>query len=213
MGSDNLFHKRKAKKLQSLRRRQARREPYDVVLIVCEGEKSETNYFNGLKNEFRLNNANIEICGLGCDPLNLVKHAIARLRENKEFDRVYCVFDRDRHKTYKNALNKVRNTTLGGRRKIEAITSVPCFEYWLLLHFTYTTAPASNCSPVIERLKSYWYDYEKTDKRIFDKIKDKLDKAITNARQVEQYHKTSGTDNPSTRVHHLVDYLRTLKQR
>ena len=39
MGTDNLFHKRKERKAELLRRRRAIKEPYDVILIVCEGEK------------------------------------------------------------------------------------------------------------------------------------------------------------------------------
>ena len=39
MGTDDLFHKRKAREAESLRRQAAKRAPYDVVLIVCEGEK------------------------------------------------------------------------------------------------------------------------------------------------------------------------------
>ncbi len=40
MGSEDLFHKRKAKKQQDSVRRIANRKPYDHVLIVCEGEKT-----------------------------------------------------------------------------------------------------------------------------------------------------------------------------
>ncbi len=39
MGTDNLFHKRKERKAELLRRRRAIKGPYDVILIVCEGEK------------------------------------------------------------------------------------------------------------------------------------------------------------------------------
>ncbi|MCD6198288.1 MAG: hypothetical protein J7K15_06905 [Deltaproteobacteria bacterium] len=46
MGTDNLFHKRKERKAESLRRRRAMKAPYDVILIVCEGEKTEPNYFS-----------------------------------------------------------------------------------------------------------------------------------------------------------------------
>jgi len=49
MGSDDLFHKRKAKNAQQLARRKARRAPYAKVLIVCEGEKTEPLYLNDLK--------------------------------------------------------------------------------------------------------------------------------------------------------------------
>ncbi len=39
MGTDNLFHKRKERKVELLRRRRAMKAPYDVILIVCEGGK------------------------------------------------------------------------------------------------------------------------------------------------------------------------------
>lgn len=47
MGSDQLFHRRKAKKAAALRREAQKRAPYDLVLIVCEGGKTEPNYLAG----------------------------------------------------------------------------------------------------------------------------------------------------------------------
>jgi len=218
MGTDNLFHKRKERKAESLRRQRAMKAPYDVILIVCEGGKTEPNYFTELKKTFRLSNANVKICGRGSDPLSVVDFAIETSRREQEFDRVYCVFDRDRHTTYHDALNKVRKTRLGKGSRLFAIPSVPCFEFWLLLHFTCTTkpfnAPAGNsiCAKVIKELEKYLPAYQKGDQDIFNKIQDKLDNAITNGRRVEKFHKTSGTDNPSTLVHSLVEYLRDLNK-
>jgi len=63
MGTDDLFHKRKAKKAGDLARSRARRAPYPKVLIVCEGEKTEPYYFKSLKDQYSLNSANVEICG------------------------------------------------------------------------------------------------------------------------------------------------------
>ena len=218
MGTDNLFHKRKERKAELLRRRRAIKEPYDVILIVCEGEKTEPNYFSELKKAFRLSNANVRICGRGADPLSVVDFAIETFRREPEFDRVYCVFDRDRHTRYDEALDKVRRTRLGKGSKIFATPSIPCFEFWLLLHFIYTTRPFdappgdSICSRVIEELKKYLPAYQKGDQDIFNKIHDSLDNAITNASRVQQFHQTSGTDNPSTLVHSMVEYLRDLKK-
>ena len=113
MGTDNLFHKRKERKVELLRRRRATKAPYDVILIVCEGGKTEPNYFTELKKAFRLSNANVRICGCGSDPLSVVDFAIETFRREQEFDRVYCVFDRDRHTTYNTALDRVRRARLG----------------------------------------------------------------------------------------------------
>ena len=113
MGTDDLFHKRKAKRASELARRKARREPYAKVLVVCEGEKTEPNYFNGLKDHYGLNSANVEVCGeCGSDPLSIYRYARQLYREEKDaddpFDRVYCVFDKDTHGTYQQALGVSR---------------------------------------------------------------------------------------------------------
>lgn len=85
-----------------LQRRPPRREPYDRVLIVCEGEKTEPNYFSDLKDHYRLSNANIAVTRAdGTDPLSIVRTAknlqAKEHRQGDRYDRVYCVFDRDRH--------------------------------------------------------------------------------------------------------------------
>ncbi len=49
MGTDGLFYKRKDRKVELLRRRRAMKALYDVMFIVCEGAKTESNYFTELK--------------------------------------------------------------------------------------------------------------------------------------------------------------------
>lgn len=155
MGTDNLFHKRKERLAASLQRKRSRKAPYDRVLIVCEGAKTEPNYFEEIRDVYRLSTANIDICGEECgsDPLSVVNYAIKKFRKNPDYDRVYCVIDRDKHTTFDAAMDKLRQTKLGKGVTFTAITSDPCFEFWLLLHFGYTSrqfcAPghASNCEP------------------------------------------------------------------
>jgi len=93
MGSDDLFHKRKAKTARALKRRRARREEYAKVLIVCEGEKTEPLYFVGVRDHYGLNTANIEVSGAcGSDPMSVIEYAKQRYREEKDagdsFDKV-----------------------------------------------------------------------------------------------------------------------------
>ncbi len=116
-----------------------RREPYDRVLIVCEGSKTELFYFTELARRYRLSTANIEILGEGADPRTLVNKA-KELRQKEckrgdKFDKVYCVFDRDEHATFDDA------SLVAQHRKLELSRSWPCFEFWILLHFLYTRAP------------------------------------------------------------------------
>jgi hypothetical protein len=221
MGSDDLFRKRKAWKAERHRRRKAKQSPYERVLIVCEGAKTEPNYFRWLRETFRLNRENVVVAHkkTGLDPKSLVEYAISEYNAEKDFDRVCCVFDRDKHATYQAALDKIRSTRLKGGRQIHAITSVPCFELWLLLHFTCTTrqycAPlgGSDCELVIDDLKNYIPGYEKRSMDLLLYIDaNRVDDAITNAKHLERFHETSGTDNPSTKVFVLVEYLKGLRR-
>lgn len=222
MGTDDLFHKRKKRLAESHRREKAKQAPYERVLIVCEGKKTEPHYFRGLRQDFRLNPANVVIEDRkgGLDPKSLVMFAVETFKKDKDFDHVFCVFDKDKHVSYNAALDKIQATRLVGGATLHAITSVPCFEVWLLLHFTCTTRPFcavgedSNCALVIKALdrKGRIRGYEKGSRDIFNLLSGKIENAIRNAEKLENFHKTSQTDNPSTKVHHLVKYLKSLKR-
>lgn len=201
------------------RRRKKPREPYDVVLIVCEGAKTEPAYFTALKNELRLSSANIRICGKECGsaPLSVVDYAIGEFRKSGDYDRVYCVFDKDRHESYAAAIDKVLRTKWRGSAKIVPITSVPCFEYWLLLHFADTARPYgasasfSPCEELLKDLKTYISDYEKGSD-VFRITYPLVDQAIMRAEVRDRNCAADGTDNPSTKMYQLVTYLQSLKQ-
>lgn len=219
MGSDDLFKKkRKARNTKELKR-QKDRKSYKRILIVCEGEKTEPNYFIGIRSYYRLHTANIEISGdkCGSDPKSIVKYAKQRFGEEKNignaFDEVYCVFDKDRHTNYQEAINELKNSR--DKNIFHAITSVPCFEYWLLLHFEYTTKPFSTPAEVINHLKQYLPDYEKGKCDILKDLSDldnQLARAIATAERALIETEQSNTDNPSTQVHTLVKRLKNLNE-
>ncbi len=68
------------------------REQRKRFLIVCEGSKTEPNYFRRFP-------ASIDVESPALDPLGLVQQAVARQaqakRERAAYDQVWCVFDRD----------------------------------------------------------------------------------------------------------------------
>nr|VFK52399.1 MAG: RloB-like protein [Candidatus Kentron sp. TUN]VFK52912.1 MAG: RloB-like protein [Candidatus Kentron sp. TUN] len=90
------------------------------------------------------------------------------------FDRIYCVFDKDTHDTYQNTLDSIAQATPKG--VFFAINSVPCFEYWLLLHFLRTTKAyeplpgSSACNQVLNDLKCYLPHYAKGIKKVLSKL-------------------------------------------
>ncbi len=94
---------------------------------------------------------------------------------------------------------------------------MPCFEYWLLLHYVHTTAPytslpgKSACQKVEKDLKRHMPLYSKGNGGIFDQLAEKIDVASDRAEQSLLAANKTKTDNPTTRVHRLVGYLKHIK--
>src|SRR5580693_6587347 len=137
------------------------REPYDYVLIVCEGAKTEPAYFARLKILRRLSSANIKVMPAdGSDPMSIVSFA-ENAAAGDNYDRIYCVFDRNEHTTYYPALQRITNSLDGKGGRLIAITSWPCFEIWVLLHFKYSSAAfvktsrESACDKVVGEVRQH----------------------------------------------------------
>lgn len=84
------------------------REVRQRFLIVCEGEKTEPNYFRSFrvpKDVFE-----IDVRGFGENPSRLVKIA-KHLSKQEDYDQVWCVFDRDDFpkEDFNNAIKNARN--------------------------------------------------------------------------------------------------------
>jgi hypothetical protein len=203
--------------VSSYARRGPVQEPYDTVLIVCEGTKTEPNYFNGMKSAFRLSSTNVAVTSApGSDPLSVVQHTEALMAE-EEYDRVFSVFDRDGHQNFAAAVAYVSNHVRGRAGTWQAITSTPCFELWLCLHFAYSTAPIVGAGQnsagdnAVRALREHLAGYTKGDKAIYQKVGNGIDAAVANGIKLTAHNLGSGSSNPATEVHKLVDYLRKLK--
>jgi len=231
LGSEDLFHKRKAKKQQDSVRRNANRQPYDNVLIVCEGEKTEPYYFEDMRVCLELDSANIKVDGSsGSSPRSIVAYAKVlfdneRVRSGN-YDCVFCVFDRDQHETFYEALSTIDsiNTQLkqeaySKKNVFMAIRSIPAFEYWFLLHFTPSTKPykplenKSVGDQVIDDLKGYMPDYKKRQEGLYRYFNEKnlISAAKAHSERIFKNSKKTGDVNPSSNVHELVEYLESLK--
>jgi len=221
MGTDDLFRKRKARNTSTLKRQREMRESYDKALIVCEGEKTEPHYITALRDHFGLAQANIEIDPKSdSSPTSVVAYAKECITANKTdpYDHVYCVIDRDRHADFQKAVDQV-NGFRNKDTKLHLIVSTPCFEYWILLHFIYTTkafgaSGDSLCDELISNeLKKYIPDYAKGDDAIMtDLVSNQLGTALANAQRSYDDAVRNGIDNPKTEMHILVEYLRNLKK-
>ncbi|MDI7398442.1 RloB family protein [Cronobacter dublinensis] len=217
MGSENLFKKRVARRNQDFKRVSKARAPMKKILIVCEGEKTEPVYFKEFVNFCRISTASIvEITGeCGSSPTSVVTWAKDRYNMEKKrsdpYDKVYCVFDRDAHPNYLAAVSQIQS--LKPENVFEAITSIPCFEYWLLLHFGYSRKSfspqkgKSEGAQMLSELKKHMPHYEKKATGVFTELYARLNDALQHSQRVQQAAAKDGSDNPTTKIGIMVEQL------
>ncbi len=204
---------------RQLARKQGQRPPYDRVLIVCEGRKTEPLYFDDIRRQNSLPSAHVRVLpsGFRTEPRQVVDFAEQEFLRTRAYERVYAVFDRDTHLTYHDAL--IRATALNGRYRNDegrpvrfgAVVSVPCFELWLLLHFEDTQA-FWNHRETIERLTQHIPSYEKGMTGVYALVEPHLDVATERARRLRaRFVAENGTD-PFTSVDELVEFLRAIRR-
>lgn len=176
------------------------REPLERFLIVCEGEKTEPNYFRS----FRVPREVVEVHGIGDNTLGVVQRAI-ELRAGSDFDQVWCVFDRDSFPAERfNAALELART-----HGIEVAYSNEAFELWYLLHFHYYNT-AIGRRDYVDRLSTLLgHRYEKGSTSIYGELLDRQSVAIKNAQHLLALYepRRPAQDNPSTTVHLLVEQL------
>ena len=136
---------------------------------------------------------------------------------DSDLDQVWCVLDHDERDSDINnfrtwlAQKQDENT---GSPDLRAVISIPCFEYWLLLHFTFTTKPfrgmpggPSACDQVIRELETHLDGYKKADPATYDRCSEHLPTAIQNAMRGGGPGKL-----PSTEVWELVEKLQEMDE-
>jgi len=181
-------------------------------LIVCEGAKTEPNYFEG----FRVPGRVVEIVGAGRNTLSLVDEAI-RLKKEKEAEavrrgesayyQVWCVFDRDSFPadSFNSAIRKAETAGFQVAYTNEA------FELWYLLHFDDHRAALHRtqyCEILTDRLG---HKYHKGSLKMYAELLNRQVEAIRRAESLRADYGASHNpqqDNPCTTVHLLVKALR-----
>lgn len=171
------------------------------ILIVCEGEKTEVNYFRGfpIKPEMV-----VDVQGIGSNTIRLVREAI-RLKEHNNYDHVWCVFDKDEFpiENFNLALQVARENGIMVAYSNEA------FELWYVLHFEYLNSGITRQQYINKLNRLLGKQYEKNDTEIYQLIFPNQKEAIHNANRLLKEYPTPNPacDNPSTTVHLLVQQL------
>lgn len=222
MGSEDLFHRRKARDGAALQRQSRVRARNKRYLIVCEGTKTEPQYLRELRDDLGIHPQVVRIApNDGVSPDRVVAHAVTLYEEDAAagdaFDKVYCVFDRDNHSTFDAAMQRTKDLSAEGK-PVVAVTSNPCFEVWLLLHFGYTDQPFHSAGKksvgdqVVAALKTKpgFAIYGKGQKGIYGQLKAKLSHALTHAERLRKHGAATGSNNPATDVDVLVKAISAL---
>ena len=181
------------------------RDLVERILIVCEGEKTEPNYFRAFPKDE--NRCYVKPMGVGCVTKSLVKRAIEiRKISSPPFNKVWCVFDKDDcpDRDFNDAIQMAKSNNMDVAYSNEA------FELWYLLHFSryYSAMTRDQYQEKLGELLGH--KYEKNSEKMYDELRNKQDTAIRNAeRLLEHYIEIDGKiipekHNPSTTVHELV---------
>lgn len=225
-------------------------QPHRIMHIFCEGEKTEPYYIQGYIdtkfNQKRIKTVptkkktpqlvaetmslqkRIKIVPTTKNtPVQLVAEAMSLKSSGKclENDEFWVVYDRESEAKYSDELHqKALDRAL--HHGINVALSNVCFERWILLHLSDSTAPYScyndlkNNSDLIELLSARGIkNYDKGDQQVFDAISEHVGKARSRAKQINQTTLENAILgrvkpyqlNPYTDVYKLLDAIDVFK--
>ena len=161
-------------------------EPY--IRLVCEGKKTEPNYFNGLLRSVGIKRADPAFKAKDNSPLGVAREAKAihkaAMKDKIPADKIFifAVFDRDGHAGVSDAIEMLRNTP------VKTVFSNVCFEYWILLHYEQTQRPFSDCDELITYIESRHDPLYTKSNDHFHQLKERTQTAISNAKWLTETH-------------------------
>ena len=186
------------------------RDELPRFLIVCEGEKTEPNYFEAMAAELRVS-VNVRIEGLGDNTDSLVEQAIElKNRKENNYAQVWCVFDRDLFPA--NRFNRAIQLAEGNG--LFVAYSNEAFELWYILHFEYLQAGLHRDDYKAKLTKHLEKKYEKKSTTIYRELKSRQATAIRHAAKLLLTYGSPNPeqDNPSTKIHLLVQELNKFRR-
>lgn len=199
------------------RRKIAVRKRIVRFLIVCEGTKTEKNYFEAFVKNRQSTVREETIEGVGQATTKLVERTleIKRDLEKKrqlDFDQVWVVFDKDDFEDFNNAIN------LAEKLGFKTAWSNESFELWYYLHFEHSYAALGRKDYIVKLrdairhhkgYEEYWY--EKGDADFYHILATIGNEQLAKDRACklcEQYTDNNyAAHNPCTKVHLLIEEL------
>lgn len=197
-----------------------------LVVLACEGEKTERYYFESL---FEILKESRTLSKLSCvfaphqhtNPTGVLEDLInfqdAIGRTYKDYEHRWIVIDRDEERCgggghtlqdFNNAISKAKTNRTG----IKVAWSNPSFEIWYLLHFHYHNTAIDRDSVISKLSNARLVPYKKNDRTMFSQFNQKMLKdAVRHAKRLHDEAKRASTSpeatNPGTTVYELVELL------
>lgn len=197
-------------------------------LIVCQGEKTEPNYFKGIEtkinNKYK-NKISIEILSDNVSCMELLETAKEKVKTDKrkqiKYKHVWLVYDKDDFPSdeFDNILPKIDAVNEKNKENDEpeyhVLWSNQCIEFWFLIHFIDLRVNIDRkayIDKLSENFKKYKIKgkYIKNDSQIYKKLEKYQDDAIRRAEKIikENKEKTPSNITPGTKVYEIIKYLK-----
>lgn len=184
------------------------------IYILCEGadKHSEYAYLGALIKDTPIKGDKVQI-ELAPTKYNtgreLVEEASKKIdKKFKNIDEAWVVYDQDGYSLHKETFESAKE------KGVKIAFSATAFEFWILLHYEYTTKQFPKSEDIIKELKDKnFIDYAKNSKDVYFLTKEKLPNAKQNAKkiriEVEKYdgNKKIYERNPYTNLDLLIEEI------
>jgi hypothetical protein len=200
-----------ARQFSDLRRRPAVRAPKARMVLVCEGQNTEPDYFRALKENLSKRSLDIILVPAAGVPMTLAKAALEEARKLKnsvgtDGDRVCAIFDRDEHPRFEEAI------AFCIRHRIMVGYTNPCFELWLIWHLENYGANAHR-HEVQKAFARLVPDYSPAANKTadFSRLMDGVDNACNWSKHHFHARIAEGAryGAPSSQLHEIIDCIKT----
>ncbi|MFA6101339.1 MAG: RloB family protein [Victivallaceae bacterium] len=194
-------------------------------LIICEGAKTEPNYFKSLRKKLPTDIVRcIDISGTGTNTLSLLDCAESEYKKREKsqdppYDKIWLVFDKDSFPPadFDNTISSAKSRTKPGKCDWDCAWSNEAFELWYLLHFSHHSSNLSRkqfkdkLETAMKKNLGKTIKYKKNDENMYSLLEQFQGAAIAHARKMLETQEAlkipPSRMNPATRVHLLVEEL------
>ncbi len=185
-----------------------------AYLIITDTEKTEKNYFEGIKNIIPGNLKNdLQIKIYSNKALSkIIDFAAEERNKDERFRDIWLVFDRDEVKNFDKLIEEAKEN------KMNVGWSNPCFEIWLMSYFQLSKniEESQKCCETFEKIfkENTGKKYKKSEEKIYNILCENGDENRAIERAREKYHQVrKDYSQPSkmigcTTVYKLVEELK-----